>query len=112
VGPASNPGSQAVNDDVYSKDGRILGPWKDGRIQVGVVGSYEALKPLIADYRADAAQIYFPFPRPLTEPPKGDTFMRKLVLVFDAGGLKRAAKRASSEVSAKQAPPDSPPAQH
>jgi hypothetical protein len=112
MGPASNPGSQPVDDDVYSKDGRILGPWKDGRIQVGVVGSYEALKPLIADYRADAAEIYFPFPRPLTEPPKGNTFMRKLVLVFDPVGLKRAAKRASSEVAADWAPSRSSSPQH
>ena len=38
-------------------------------VQVGVVGSYEALKQLIADYRADAAEVYFPFPRPLAGPP-------------------------------------------
>jgi len=92
------PRSWGVDDDVYTRDGLILGPWKDDRIQVGVVGSYEALTPLIADYRADAAEVYFPFPRPLMGPPRGNTFMRKLVLVFDRAGLAHAAKRASSEL--------------
>ena len=73
------------------KDGLILGPWKNDRIQVGVVGSYDTLTPLIADYRADAAEVYFPFPHPLTGTPKGNTFMRKLVMVFEPAGLKRAA---------------------
>jgi hypothetical protein len=94
------PRGWAVDRDIYSKDGLILGPWKSDRIQIGVVGSYEALKPLIADYRADAAEVYFPFPRPLADPPKGNTFMRKLVMVFEPAGLKRAARRASSELPA------------
>jgi hypothetical protein len=98
------PHGWAVDRDVYTKDGLILGPWKTDRIQVGVVGSYEALKTLIADYRADAAEIYFPFPRPLTGTPKGNTFMRKLVMVFEPAGLKRAARRASSELPADTMP--------
>ena len=95
------PRSWAVDNEVYTKDGLILGPWANDRIQVGVVGSYAALQPLIADYRIEAAEVYFPFPRLLTGAPKGNTFMRKLVVVFDRAGLKRAAVRASSELSAE-----------
>ena len=95
------PRSWAVDNDVYTKDGLILGPWANDHIQVGVVGSYEAMQPLIADYRADAAEVYFPFPRPLSGPPKGNTFMRKLVVVFDRAGLRSAASRAASELSAE-----------
>ena len=69
-----------------------------------MVGSFDALKPLIADYRADAAEVYYPFPRPLAGPPSGHTFMRKLVLIFDLGGLERAAQRASSELATEEAP--------
>jgi hypothetical protein len=94
------PGTWGLDDDVYSRDGLILGPWKDAQVQVGVVGSFEALKALIADYRDDAAEVYFPFPRVLNGPPKGNTFLRKLVVVFDRAGLARAAQRASSELAA------------
>ncbi len=106
------PESWAVDADVYTRNGLILGAWKNDRIQVGVVGAYEALKPLIADYRPDAAEVYFPFPRPLKEPPWGNTFMRKLVLVFDRAGLARAAKRASAELPAEELPPAALPSAH
>jgi hypothetical protein len=60
-------------------------------IGVGVVGSYDALKPLIAKYQGDAVQVYFPYPRALVVNPKGNTFMRMLVIVFNREGLARAA---------------------
>jgi len=94
------PRSWGVDREIYTKDGLILGPWPNGRIQIGVVGSYDALTALIADYRADASEIYFPFPHPLAGAPRGNTFMRKLVMVFDPTGLKRAAKRAASDLGA------------
>jgi hypothetical protein len=71
------------------------GPLDNGLIGVGVVGSIEALRPIITKYRGDAARIYFPYPRELTEPPHGDTFMRQLVIAFDRDGLARAAAKAS-----------------
>ena len=81
-----------VNDpDVATHNGLWLGPRDYGLIGVGVVGSYEALAPLIAKYRGDAVQIYFPYPRALAGNPKGDTFMRMLVIVFNRDGLARAA---------------------
>jgi hypothetical protein len=45
----------------------------------------------------------------LIEPPKGNTFMRKLVLVFDRAGLAPASKRASSELPADEVPPVASP---
>ncbi|HLX36365.1 MAG TPA: hypothetical protein VKR29_01140, partial [Candidatus Binataceae bacterium] len=92
------PRSWAVDADVDTKDGLILGPWANDRIQVGVVGSYLALKSLIGDFRPDAAEVYFPFPRSLDGAPKGNTFMRKLVMIFDRDGLARAAAKASAEI--------------
>jgi hypothetical protein len=83
-----------VNDpDVATNNGLWLGPRDGGLIGVGVVGSYDALKPLIAKYRDDAVQIYFPYPRALEGNPKGNTFMRMLVMVFNREGLARAAAR-------------------
>jgi hypothetical protein len=94
------PAGWAVDDDIYTRDGLILGPWRNDAVQVGVVGSYDAIKQLIGDYRTDASEIYFPFPRRLTGRPKGNTFMRKLVMVLDRAGLARAAQRASSGLGA------------
>ena len=71
----------------------LLGPREGGLIGVGVVGSYEALTPIIAKYRGEAVQIYFPYPRALTGNPKGNTFMRMLVMVFNREGLAHAAPR-------------------
>jgi hypothetical protein len=62
-----------------------LGPRDGGLIGVGVVGSYDALAPLIAKYRGDAVQIYFPYPRSLAINPKGNTFMRMLVNCLQSG---------------------------
>ena len=73
-----------VNDpDVRTVNGLYLGPWSHDRIAVGVVGSYDALRPLIEKYRVSSKEIFFPFPRKLEEPLVGDNFMRLLVMVFD-----------------------------
>jgi len=90
----------STNDaDVRTGNGLFLGALGDGLIGVGVVGSYDALRPLIAEYRADAARIYFPYPRDLSDPPYGNTFMRLLVIAFDRGGLVRAAGKALPKAS-------------
>jgi hypothetical protein len=85
------PPNWVSDPDVATHNGLWLGPRDGGLIGIGVVGSYEALTPLIAKHREDAVQIYFPYPRALTGNPKGDTFMRMLVIVFDRDGLARAA---------------------
>ena len=90
------PPSWAVDHDTHTRDGLIMGPSDSAKIMIGLVGSYDALKPVISDYSADAVQVYFPYPRPLSGTPRGNTFMRKLVMVFDPEGLERAAHRAST----------------
>jgi hypothetical protein len=85
------PPNWVSDPDVATNNGLWLGPRDGGLIGVGVVGSYEALAPLIAKYRGDAVQIYFPYPRALVGIPKGNTFMRMLVMVFNREGLARAA---------------------
>jgi hypothetical protein len=87
------PPNWVSDPDVATNNGLWLGPRDGGLIGVGVVGSYEALTPLITKYREDAAQIYFPYPRALAVNPKGNTFMRMLVIVFNREGLARAAAR-------------------
>jgi len=72
---------------VRTNNGLYLGPWNGNEIALGVVGTYWGLQPLIGKYHAAAAQIFFPFPKRLIEPPEGDTFMRLLVMVFDHAGL-------------------------
>jgi hypothetical protein len=73
----------SVNDPgIRTKNGLFLGPLGDGMIGVGMVGSYEALCPLIARYRPLAAKIFFPYPKELSGEPHGNTFMRLLVIGF------------------------------
>ena len=77
------PPRMVRDPDVRTDNGLYLGPWPGGGIAVGVVGSYEALQPLIAEYRVHARKVFFPYPKELVEPPTGDTFLRLLVMVFD-----------------------------
>ncbi len=85
------PPNWVTDPDVRTGNGLYLGPWRDGRVAVGIVGSYDALQPLIARYQARAVNVYFPFPKELTGSPPGDTFMRLLVMVFEPGALTAAA---------------------
>ena len=89
------PAHSASDADVRTGNGLYLGALGDGLIGVGVVGSYEALQPLIAKYRGDAARVYFPYPHELSAAPRGDLFMRQMVIGFDRAGLARAAARAT-----------------
>jgi hypothetical protein len=77
------PAGWVRDSDVRTNNGLYLGPWNGNRVALGVVGSYEALQPLITRYSGKAAGIFFPFPKRLRVPPTGDTFMRLLVIVFD-----------------------------
>jgi hypothetical protein len=77
-----------VNDpDVRTINGLYLGPWSGGEVAVGIVGSYDALRPLIEKYQGRAAKVFFPFPEELKGEPKGDTFMRLMVMVLDRSAL-------------------------
>ena len=80
------PGS--VDDpDVRTNAGLYLGPWQNQQIAIGVVGSYATLQPLIDQYRSRAKAVFFPFPKDLKDAPRGDTFLRLLVMVFDRSTL-------------------------
>jgi hypothetical protein len=87
------PPHWVTDPDVRTDNGLFLGRWAGDKVALGVVGSYPGLRPVLAKYRADAAQIFLPFPRRLIEPPRGDTFML-LVMVFDRNGLARATQAA------------------
>jgi hypothetical protein len=73
--------------DVRTDNGLYLAPRPGGGVAVGVVGSYEALQPLIAKYRVHASKVFFPYPKELKGEPSGDTFLRLLVMVFDRATL-------------------------
>lgn len=94
----------STTDSDIRNNGLFLGALGNGQIGVGVVGSYEALRPLIAKYRADAARIYFPYPHVLAGPPHGDTFMRQLVIAFDRDGFARAAASTRDEPPSRAEP--------
>ncbi len=68
----------------------VLGPSQGSLIAVGIEGRYDTLEPTIRSYRANARQIYFPYPVPLSpaSPPRETAMM---VMTFDRTGLHRAA---------------------
>ncbi len=80
--------------DIRTRNGLYVGPADDDGVSVGITGSYEALKPTIERYRNFAREIYFPYPGKLAEPPRGNTFMRLLVMDFSRDGLAKAAEAA------------------
>ena len=84
--------------DVRSGSGLYLGPADDDGIAVGVTGSYEALKPTIERYRSLAREVYFPYPAKLSESPRGNLFLRLLVMNFDRANLAKAAAAARQAV--------------
>jgi len=88
------PGNWVNRSEVRTNNGLYLGPWNHGKIAIGVVASYDAGRPLIDRYRADASEVLFPFPKTFADPPRGDTFMRLLVLVFDRAAVLRAVAKA------------------
>ncbi len=88
------PSGWVRDRDIRSGSGLYLGPAADDGIAVGVTGSYEALKPTIERYRGFAREVYFPYPAKLSEPPRGNLFLRLLVMDFDRDDLAKAAAAA------------------
>ncbi|MGA9722857.1 MAG: hypothetical protein WBQ86_10400 [Candidatus Binatus sp.] len=88
------PAGWVSDRDIRTRNGLYVGPAYDDGMSVGVTGSYEALKPTIERYRNFAREIYFPYPGKLVEPPRGNTFMRLLVMDFSRDGLAKAAEAA------------------
>jgi hypothetical protein len=87
-------------DGAYASEGMWLGPWKEGRIGVGVRASYACVQRLVARYGPQAAETYFPFPRRLEPAPAGDLFQRKFVMVFTREALAKAAAGAHAGATA------------
>jgi hypothetical protein len=103
------PPRWAGDRDVRTPNGLYLGPWESGRVAVGVVASYPAVEGVIAKYRGIAADVYYPFPEKLEGAPRGDTFMRLLVIVFDRTGLSRVKEaEKTSGASAQKRPKGAP----
>ena len=80
--------------------GSILRSSSDRKIEVGIVGTYEALRPLIDRYQAETSAIYFPYPSPLTRSRAdltNETAM--IVMAFDHAGLERAVESTQPEAA-------------
>jgi len=88
------PPNWVTDPDVRTNNGLYLGPADGDGIAVGVVGSYAAIEPIVAKYRQNAKEVFFPYPKVLQGAPTGDTFMRLLVMVLNRAGLDRATKQA------------------
>jgi hypothetical protein len=73
-----------------------LGQWNSSGVSVGITGSYDALRPVIAKYHDDAERIYFPFPTEFHDAAKVPTGAHVIMLIFDRAGLARAAAKASA----------------
>jgi len=80
--------------------GSFLRISSNNRIEVGVIGTYEALKPLIDRYKAEASAIYFPYPTPLTRS-RADVTKENamMVMAFDRAGLERAVESTERETT-------------
>jgi hypothetical protein len=90
------PGWVRDDDGAYSSEGLWLAPWNQGRLSVGVRASYACVQRLVARFGGEAAETYFPYPRPLESAPAGDLFQRKFVMVFGREAIARAAAIARS----------------
>jgi hypothetical protein len=75
---------------------------EQSRIEIGVAGWYPALRTVLNQYRSDAVGFV---PRDLGDPPHGpeDDLRARLVMIFDAAGLARAAARARAAGSSAAA---------
>jgi hypothetical protein len=71
-----------------TRTGLRLGPWEADTIGVGLIGSAQAIGPLIARYGSVAQRLYFPYPHPLGDLVRGEGV---LLMVFTRDGIQRAA---------------------
>jgi len=82
------PPNWVKDQEVRTRNGMWLGPWNDGRISVGIDGSFAALEPLIRKYQPYAHAVYFPYPRQLgTDGRIDNSAIRLLIMVFDREAL-------------------------
>lgn len=75
-----------------------LGHAGSAYLGIGVTGTYQALEPIITNYRQDAINVFFPAPDVLAANAKRND-RGLLLMVFDHDGLARAATRAAASPS-------------
>jgi hypothetical protein len=82
--------------DAHLFAGMWLKSSENGRVTVGVAGSYSALRAIVGQYRADA--VSFSPPDLSDKPAVGDDDQRgMLIMTFDRDGLRRAASQARAD---------------
>jgi hypothetical protein len=69
---------------------------RNTHIEVGLEGTYAAVKPLIDNYGSQARAVYFPYPHPVAPRAIPDNDIAMFVMEFDRAGLARAAAIAES----------------
>ena len=90
------PSHDHVGNPIFHVES-ILSVSKSSTIEVGIEGSYAALKSTIDRYSAQASTIYFPYPSRLTPPAANSTNdAAMMVMEFDRRGLARAAEVAAT----------------
>ena len=90
------PSHARSGNPIFRTDSILAAPGSSA-IQVGIIGGYPALKPLIDRYGAETSAIYFPYPARLA--PSAARLANDpatMVMEFDRAGLARAAAVASS----------------
>jgi outer membrane murein-binding lipoprotein Lpp len=78
----------------WTTQGGWLGIWgNENQIGVGVTGSFEEVKPVIEKYKANAKEIFFPYPTKYDANQKIEPNTRgELLMVFDKGFVVGAGK--------------------
>jgi hypothetical protein len=90
------PSHDHVGNPIFHLES-ILRATKNNSIEIGLEGSFAALKPIIDRYAAQACAIYFPYPWRLTAPKASLTSdPAMMVMEFDRAGLARAAAEAAT----------------
>ncbi len=103
--------THAQNGNPIFHTDSILRSSKSNGLEVGIIGSYAALKPIIDRYSAETSAIYFPYPSRLTPSSAGLTNdPAMMVMVFDRAGLARAAAMAAASGEAPREPTATPSA--
>jgi hypothetical protein len=80
-----------------------LGPWGESMVGIGIEGDYDNLQPLVEEYRADATDVFFPFPHRLV--PEGERREGQLLITFTADGLRRVASKTNRRAGAMHCGP-------
>ena len=81
------PAHTANDPDPRTSNGLFLGPLPNDAVGVGVVGTWDALASLARLYQAAGNPVYFPYPHRLGAQPRGDRFMRLMVVGFSPAEL-------------------------